>query len=60
MSRSLTSTKKPTKTPDTPATTPVRLGTISFRSHSRVVVADSRLGRISEFSHCSREEAAEL
>ncbi len=59
MRRSFTSTRRPTTIPDTPAITPVRLGTTSLRTHSSVVVADSRLGRMSEFSHCSKEVAAE-
>ena len=33
---------------------------MSCRTHSSVVVMDSRLGRMSEFSHCSREAAAEV
>ena len=60
ISRSFTSTRNPTTIPDTPATTPVILGKMVCRTQLKVVVTDSRLGRISEFSHCSSEEAAEL
>ena len=60
ISRSFTSTRKPSSTPDTPAITPVKLGQMVVRTHWKVVDTDSRLGRISEFSHCSREAAEEV
>ena len=60
ISKSFTRTRSPTTMPDTPATTPVRLGITSLRSQSRAELEDSSLGRMSEFSHCSREAAEEL
>ena len=59
MSRSFTSRARETTRADTLDITPVRLGSTDWRSHCTVVVTDSRLGRISAFSHSSRESAAE-
>ena len=59
MTRSLIRLNSPRKITDTPVTTPVMLGRMSDRIHSSVAVTDSRLGRMSAFSHCSREAAKE-
>ena len=60
INRSLISSKAANKIADTPDTTPVMFGRTVARSQSSVEDTDSKLGRISEESHCSREVAAEL